>query len=298
MLSAEDIKAYNENGYVVLHDFFDRDVIRELSQVCNALCAGARDLTQNTELYDLEESHRPDDVRVRRLKRPTEMDPAFHRMARDPRLLDAISDLIGPAIRLTHPKGKVNIKAAGYGSAVEWHQDWAAYPHTNDDLLAIGIPLDDCLDDNAPMMVIPDSHKGPVHDHHVGGYYSSGIDPETSGIDFSTAVPLTGRAGMVTFHHVRTVHGSALNRSDRPRRLFILQYAAADAWPLLGISDFAQFNEAIVRGAPVQAPRMEALPVRIPLPLPETQGSIYEQQLNMSKRYFERYDDQSATPAV
>jgi len=45
----------------------------------------------------------------------------------------------GPHIRLSHPTGKVNIKAAEYGAPVEWHQDWAAYPHTNDDLLSVGI---------------------------------------------------------------------------------------------------------------------------------------------------------------
>jgi hypothetical protein len=30
--------------------------------------------------------------------------------------------------------GKLNMKSAGYGAPVEWHQDWAFYPHTNDDL--------------------------------------------------------------------------------------------------------------------------------------------------------------------
>jgi hypothetical protein len=37
-----------------------------------------------------------------------------------------------------------------YGSPVEWHQDWAFYPHTNDDVLATGIYLDDCDLDNGP----------------------------------------------------------------------------------------------------------------------------------------------------
>ena len=36
------------------------------------------------------------------------------------------------------------MKAPEYGSPVEWHQDWAFYPHTNDDLLAVGVMLDDC----------------------------------------------------------------------------------------------------------------------------------------------------------
>ena len=41
---------------------------------------------------------------------------------------------------------KLNMKAPKYGSPVEWHQDWAFYPHTNDDILAIGVMLDDVED--------------------------------------------------------------------------------------------------------------------------------------------------------
>ena len=52
-------------------------------------------------------------------------------------------------------------------------------------------------------------------------------------MDVSQAVPLVGPAGSITIHHVRAIHGSALNTSDRDRRLLLLQYRAADAWPLL-----------------------------------------------------------------
>lgn len=293
MISPADAAFYRENGYVAQQGFLEPELIRELGRACDALCAEARTLTQNNDDYDLEDSHSPDNVRVRRLKRPTQMDPVFHRVARHPKLLDALSALIGPQIRLSHPTGKINIKAAEYGAAVEWHQDWAAYPHTNDDLLSVGIPLDDCLEENGPLLVIPGSHKGPIYDHHIDGFYCGGIDPVTSGIDFSKAVALTGRAGMVTFHHVRTVHGSALNRSKFPRRLFLLQYAAVDAWPILGIKDWDKFNDGIVRGEPTFAPRMVDAPVRIPLPMSPTTGSIYEQQRIMAHRHFGVYQPET-----
>ena len=61
------------------------------------------------------------------------------------------------------------MKSAGYGSPVEWHQDWAFYPHTNDDVLATGIYLDDCDVDNGPLMVLPGTHRGPTFDHHADG---------------------------------------------------------------------------------------------------------------------------------
>ena len=42
------------------------------------------------------------------------------------------------------------MKSAGYGAPVEWHQDWAFYPHSNDDLAAVGIMLDDVDDGERP----------------------------------------------------------------------------------------------------------------------------------------------------
>ena len=44
------------------------------------------------------------------------------------------------------------------GSLVEWHQDFAFYPHTNDDLI-IGIYLEDCYEQNGPLKIIKGSHK-------------------------------------------------------------------------------------------------------------------------------------------
>ena len=57
-------------------------------------------------------------------------------MVRHPNILDVLKRLWGPSIRFD--VSKLNLKAAGYGAPVEWHQDWAFYPHTNDDLAAIG----------------------------------------------------------------------------------------------------------------------------------------------------------------
>ena len=50
----------------------------------------------------------------------------------------------GPNVR--HQNIKLNIKAAEYGSPVEWHQDWAFYPHTNQGVLAAAVMIDVRLD--------------------------------------------------------------------------------------------------------------------------------------------------------
>lgn len=97
----------------------------------------------------------------------------------------------------------------------------------------------------------------------------------------------------MTIHHARLVHGSALNRSNRQRRLLLHEYTAADAWPLMGVANFDDFNDRMVLGSPSVEPRIVAAPVRMPLPAADHQGSIYENQRSTGQRYFETYEERS-----
>ncbi len=292
MLTAQQIETYRRDGYLVIPRLIDGAQLAELRALTDRIVSEARGVAANDDLYDLEASHSAQLPRVRRLKPAIFKRYAFFRaLTRDPRITSILSGLLGPDIRLYG--GKLNMKSAGYGSPVEWHQDWAFYPHTNDDVLATGIYLDDCDIDNGPLMVVPGSHLGPTWDHHADGRFCGALDPATCDVDLSKAVPLMGPAGSMTIHHARLVHGSALNRSNRQRRLLLHEYTAADAWPLMGVADFDDFNDRMVLGVPGVEPRIVAAPVRMPLPAADHQGSIYENQRSAARRYFETYEDRS-----
>ena len=285
MLTAQQIETYRRDGYLVIPRLIEGEQLTELRALTDRIVAEARGVAANDDLYDLEPSHSAVLPRVRRLK------PAifkrydfFRALTREPRITSILSGLLGPNIRLYG--GKLNMKSAGYGSPVEWHQDWAFYPHTNDDVLATGIYLDDCDLDNGPLMVIPGSHHGPTWDHHADGRFCGAMNPADCALDFAKSVPLVGPAGSMTIHHARLVHGSALNRSNRQRRLLLHEYTAADAWPLMGVANFDEFNSRIVLGRPTIEPRVTPVPVRMPLPPAPFQGSIYENQKAATKRFF------------
>ena len=71
-----------------------------------------------------------------------------------------------------------------------------------------------CRHENGPMLVVPGSHRGPIFDHHgPDGRFCGAMDPAERGVDLSKAVPCLGKAGSITVHHVRAVHGSATNFS-------------------------------------------------------------------------------------
>ena len=287
MLSPAHLAAYRRDGFIVLPEVFSPEDVKALRRVTDEFVRDARTITANDDIYDLEDSNSAAEPRVRRIKTPHVHHPEYARAARHPKIVEVLRELWGT---VRFDTGKLNMKSAGYVAPVEWHQDWAFYPHTNDDLAAVGIMLDDCDSENGPMMVIPGSHKGPIYDHHGSdGRFCGAIDPDACGLDLSGAVPCLGKAGSITVHHVRAVHGSATNFSGKERRFLLFQYRAADAWPLLGFAGgMEKFDELLLSGEPTLEPRLAPVPVRLPLPPAKRQGSIYETQSAAKKSYFTR----------
>lgn len=283
-LTAEQVRDYRENGFLAVEGVFSEEEIGRVRAIVDDLVEQSRSVSGHTDVYDLEPEHSAHCPRVRRLKAPLSTHPYFEQLARKEALLDIVADLLGPKIRLHG--NKLNMKSADGGSAVEWHQDFAFYPHTNDDLLAVGIAIDDCLPENGCMLMVPGSHRWPILNHHQEGYFVGAIDPEREGIDLAAAVPVPVHAGGITLHHCRTLHGSAPNTSSRSRRLFLLELAAVDAWPCMGVPDLAAFNAKIWRGQPSPSYRVQAMDIRPPLPKHERQGSIYEIQTPLRAKLF------------
>ncbi|MGE0314455.1 MAG: phytanoyl-CoA dioxygenase family protein [Lautropia sp.] len=282
------MERYRRDGFIVVPDLLDDATRLEMKAVLQALIDRSRTVATHDDVYDLEPGHSSTRPRVRRIKKPHLVAPVFDRFMRSAPLLEALSTLLGPSGVRLHGS-KLNLKAADFGSPVEWHQDWAFYPHTNDDVLAVGVLLDDATMENGPLMVLPGSHRGPVYDHHdADGFFCGAMDPMRDRLDYEHATPLVAKAGSVSFHHVRAVHGSALNRSSQSRNLLLYEFCAADAFPLMGVGDFAEFNARLLVGEPTVVPRVVACPVRMPLPPARHQGSIYENQTASGSRYFEQ----------
>jgi len=287
VIGDNQVATYREKGCIVVEDIFSADEVQRMRDALDTLVATAHGATGHTDVLDLEPSHTPEHPRVRRIKEPFKNHLLFRDMAQHPKLIAVLSALLGPNLRMHG--SKINLKAADYGAAVEWHQDWAFYPHTNDDVLAVGVMLDDMTLDNGALLVVPGTHTGPTFDHHQDGRFVGGVDVAACDVDTDTAEAIVGRAGACSFHHVRALHGSAQNTSDKDRRLLLLQIAAADAWDIRGIGseDFwNDYTQTFIAGEPSIEPRVVSTPIRLPYPGPLKGGSIYESQTVLNNKTF------------
>ncbi len=273
MLSQEQISFYHENGYLVVEDVLSAEELTALQRVTDEFVERSRQISQHNEIYDLEANHSAERPRLRRIKNPIAQHEIYDQTLRHPGILDRVEQLIGPGVRRQNTK--LNMKEPDHGSAVEWHQDWAFYPHTNDDVLAVGVCIDDMTEENGCMLMAPGSHKGELYSHHENGVFVGAVsDPNFE--PGETAKCLI-KAGGITIHHARTLHASTPNHSTNPRRLLLFEYCSLDSWPLLGAS-FDDYCASVLRGEPSVRPRVDVAPVIIPLPKPDNAGSIFEIQ--------------------
>lgn len=278
MLTQEQIEFYRERGYIGVEGVLSQQEVEELRRVTDEFVEKSRQVSENDDVFDLEPGHSCEAPRLRRLKDPAHQHPVYDRALRHRGILDIVAQLVGPSIRYNGQK--LNVKAAGFGSPVEWHQDWAFYPHTNDDLLAVGICIDAMTEENGCLLVIPGSHKERIYDHHQDGRFAGAITE--ADFDTSRAEKVELEAGGISIHHVRALHGSLPNLSSRSRRLLLFQYCAGDAWPLLG-EKWQTWEETLLRGELTCQPRVADVPVRMPLPAPLRGGSIYETQTQLRR---------------
>lgn len=208
-----------------------------------------RTLAKSDAVFDLEPGHSADSPGLRRLTSPVEHHPFYWEFASQSVIADLAADLVGPDVKFHH--SKLNSKWAGGGEEVKWHQDFPFYPHSNGSVLAIGLCLTDVDDEMGPLGAIPGSHKGPIYSHYndKDEWVGALNDDEVANLPMEKVAWMKGKAGTITIHHSRTLHGSMPNNSSRMRPLLLNAYASADAYSLTPYPGMAcEQNETLIRG--------------------------------------------------
>ena len=263
ILNREQREQYFRHGYVGIPGLIGDDWLAPLRELTRAFVDASREIEASNATFDLEPTHTRESPRLRRLNSPVDRDELYWKFASEGPFVDIAEDLLGPDLKFHH--AKLNFKWSSGGEEVKWHQDISFWPHTNYDVLTIGVYLEDVDASMAPMGIVPGSHEGPLfdqydHDDRWAGHLR---EKDLPNVDVENAAYITGPAGTVTVHHCRAIHGSAPNRSERVRPLLLNAYAAADALPVTNLSA-ACHGETIVRGVAARWARFDPRPCLLP----------------------------------
>jgi len=198
------------------------------------------------------------------LNSPVDIDDEYWAFASEGPFVAIAQDLLGEDVKFHH--AKLNFKWSGGGEEVKWHQDIQFWPHTNYDVLTLGVYLEDVSDEMAPMGVVPKSHEGPLFDlYDQAGSWTGNIrDEDLAKVDVARAAYLGGRAGTITVHNCRSIHGSPPNMSPNPRPLLLCAYSCADAMPITNLTQGGKHSKEFVAGGPARWARFDPRPVLMP----------------------------------
>ena len=235
IISAEQRKRYESDGYLHLNGFVDTGSLEELRNTANEFVEVSRKQSASDKLLDLEPGHSSQSPRIRRLNSPVDNHEVFRRFSLEGPVAELACALLGGPVRYHH--SKLNFKWSSGGEEVKWHQDILFWPHTDFSPLTIGVYLADVDDEMGPMGVLPGSHLGRLYDQYLpdGGWNGAMNEEDVAGLDLSEVVWLTGTAGSVTVHNCCMVHGSVPNNSPRPRPLLLQTYSRVDSYPIAHI---------------------------------------------------------------
>ncbi|MBM3263085.1 MAG: phytanoyl-CoA dioxygenase family protein [candidate division Zixibacteria bacterium] len=207
MKGTEIVRKYAEDGFVVIPNVIDQDLVRETQGHVEWLGKKHPDLRPESYHHDLIVD-----------------DPFWIRLSTDPRLIDIIEPFIGSNIALF--AAHYVSKPARTGRSVGWHQDAASWALEPMEVISIWLAGDDSTPENGCMRVIPGTHKPQrLFEHQSKNNTENASRSEfDEHVDESKAVDVIVPAGGVSLLDPYAIHGSEANTSDKRRIGLTLRY--------------------------------------------------------------------------
>jgi ectoine hydroxylase-related dioxygenase (phytanoyl-CoA dioxygenase family) len=226
MLSDEQIAHYHREGYLALDAITTQEEVAWLREIYDRLFAqrAGREVGDQFDLAGTDEEGQ--EAALPQILGPAKYAPELRQGLFRANALAVARQLLGPEAQ---PQGEHAIlKPARTGAATPWHQDeayWSAALEYN--AMSIWIPLQPATLENGCMQFVPGSNQLEIVPHHSINHDPRihGLEVDAAHTEGAVACPLP--AGGATIHSNRTLHYTGPNRSDQPRRAYILMFGTA-----------------------------------------------------------------------
>lgn len=221
ILSTEQIKSYNEKGYLVLRNVFTEQEAIVLQAECEKLLT----LEAYTATNNVRAGHRSytnGDVKIERLDPVHDISAVFADLVKDERILTPLRDIYLDEPQLF--KDKLIFKLPG-ANGYSMHQDaawWQGFPIQG--LISVMVAIDGATVMNGGLELFPGYHERL---RSTPGELRNMNAEEIAEIDPSTGEIVETKPGDVIIFHSFTPHQSGANTSENSRKQLYLTYAPA-----------------------------------------------------------------------
>jgi len=233
-LTRAQAEAFDRDGFLVLHGFFEPEEIDALIDVSARLRAGGQTLRREDVVTE------PGSDEVRTIFRLEDQDPLMNRLGRDRRLAGIARFLLGDDVYIH--QSRLNYKPGFTGKEFYWHSDFETW-HAEDGMprmraVSASLLLADNSAQNGALMLMPGSQRTFVSCHgetppenHRASLKAQkvGTPSRDSLARLAEAYGITsaeGPAGTLILFDCNTMHGSNSNITPFPRSNAFFVYNA------------------------------------------------------------------------
>jgi ectoine hydroxylase-related dioxygenase (phytanoyl-CoA dioxygenase family) len=228
-LTPQQIDFYQEHGYLAIDVLTTQDEVATMRVIYDRLfqTQAGREEGNQFDLAGTDEDGK--EAALPQILGPAKYAPELQNLLARANALQIARQLLGP--NATWSGDHAIFKPARSGAPTPWHQDEAYWnPQVDYNALSIWMPLQEATLENGCMQFIPGSHKHDVvphrpinNDPRIHGLELS----EEAGVDISTPAICPLPPGGATLHSSRTLHYTAPNLSDVPRRAYIMTFGTS-----------------------------------------------------------------------
>lgn len=201
----------------------------------------------NAELPELLTLLRPGET-ARDIREWHETSRYLYDICLNPNILDLVEGVLGPNFFMW--ASSFFIKEPFSTATVGWHQDAYYWPMTPQHSVTVWLAFDDVDEENGAMQIIPGSHLGGVLQHKRSRQETTDsvltLELERGSFREDTAVQLKLRAGEISLHDDRAIHGSPANLSSRRRAGLTIRYSGTEVKNDLSVNPY--FKAYLCRG--------------------------------------------------
>ena len=217
-LTADQIKDYEDNGYISPIDILSKDEANEIREEIEFI-----EKKWPNELEGLGRNY----VHL--------ISPVFDKICHNKKLLDAVESIIGRNILVCGTT--LFVKNPDEKGFVSFHQDAKYIGLEPYNWVTAWVAVTDANEDNGCMLMWPGSHKENLKYHNQkfdeNNLLTRGQTVEN--VPLEKTKPVILKSGQMSLHHPTVVHGSGLNKSKDRRIGFVVQsYIGANVDQVLG----------------------------------------------------------------
>ncbi len=222
MLTDSQIKTFQETGHLTVTDVFDdSEIVAALADVKQWSEEFLAEMPDDQRKWYLEGSGTAQ--KLRKLDNPAHYRDVFQKMAKHPRVVEMVEQLIGEGVSVFF--SQVFMKPPEGGGPKPVHQDNFYFgPDDLNATLTVWIALDEATVENGCLYYGDGSNQEKVLEHFAppGEPFNLQVPDDVMQQFEMTPAPVPG--GGISFHHGNTLHQSSNNNSQRPRRAVAFHY--------------------------------------------------------------------------